>query len=115
MKSVEISPSIQADSRLGQLVRRATEVLERTIGPKSSPLVSASWSLVNDERQRPLLRLEVSDFTGTPTPAVFAPDDLEDDWRTEGRMLRLWGDLLQVRSHRQLDEILNSSANPETN
>ena len=112
MKSVEIAPSIQADPRLNPLVLRATDVLERTVGPSSSPGVSAAWSLLNDEKARPLLRLEIFDFTGSPAPVVFAPDELKSDWQVEGRMLRLWGDLLQVRSHKQLEEILKSSSDP---
>jgi hypothetical protein len=111
MKNTELDLAIQANPALLALVRRANELLEAELG-RSSHLVSASWSLACDERGRPLLRLVISDSTGRAETA-FAPDGLRDDWRTQGRMIRLWGDLLQVRSHKLLDEIQAAAAGAE--
>jgi hypothetical protein len=115
MQFVNVDPLIDADARLKPLVANATEVLERTVGPASAPRVSATWKLLNVDKDRQLIQLQLSDYTGA-TPAVhFAPDELESDRRTRDRMLRLWGDLLQVRSHKLLDEILKSSHETGTN
>jgi hypothetical protein len=109
-----IDPFIDADPLLRPLVKNANEILERTIGPASSPGVSAEWKLVTDPQKRSLLQLCLSDFTGSVPPAAFAPDELKSDWHTRGRMLRLWGDLLEVRSHQQLEGLLKWSSDRGT-
>ena len=112
MKSVEVSPLIEANPQLGAFVQRANEFLEKTIGPYSSPLVSVHWEVGEDDRRR-LLQLKLSDFTGTRTYFLL-PEDLKRDWHLGDRLLELWGDFLQIRSHKQLDAILKSSAQSGT-
>lgn len=111
MKTVVIDPAIQANPALVALVRRANELLELELG-RSSHQVSASWSLAHNERGRPFLRLEISDWTGR-AETTFAPDELKSDGHTQGQMIRLWGDLLQIRSHKLLDEIQAGAAGAE--
>jgi len=111
MKAIEVDPKIQANPDLEESVRRATELLEAELGP-SSGLVSASWLLLNDDRGRPILRLAIWDWTGR-VEAVFSPDEIKDAWHIQGRMIRLWGDLLQVRSHKLLDEMQAAAASQQ--
>jgi hypothetical protein len=108
MNALELDPAIEANPDLLAAVRRANELLEVELG-RSSGLVSASWKLLHDDRDRALLRLTISDWTGS-VYAVFTPDDLKDAWKTQGRMIRLWGDLLQIRSHELLDEMQAASS-----
>jgi hypothetical protein len=103
LRTVEIAPSIQARPELESRAQRAVEQLEAVLG-KSAPLVSARWTLVEDEKGRPLLRLEIADWTGS-AHAFLMLDELDNVSHLRSRMLDLWGDLLQVRSHRQLDEL----------
>lgn len=111
MQNIQISPSIEADPKLGTIVRRANDLLEKAVGPISSPRVSAHWTIVDDAGTK-LLRLELSDFTGT-TDGFFRLEDLKNDWYLEGRMLKIWGDLLQVRAHKQVEKIRGISAESE--
>ena len=111
MKTVEIDPAIQENPALLALVRRADELLELELG-RSSPQVSASWSLSQNEQGNTFLRLEISDWSGR-VGTSFAPDELRSDQQTKGRMIRLWGNLLQIRSHKLLDEIQVEAASAE--
>lgn len=111
MKTLELDPAIEANPDLLAAVRRANELLEVELG-RSSGLVSASWKLLYDDRDRILLRLTISDWTGS-VYTIFTPDDLKDAWKTQGRISWLWGDLLQIRSHKLLDEMQAASANQE--
>jgi hypothetical protein len=111
MKNVEIDPAIQADPSLLSSVRRGNELLEVELG-RSAGLVSAAWSLLRDGRDHPLVRLEISDWTGH-AGAVFTPEDLKNADLLQGRMIRLWGDLLQIRSHQLLSD-LQATTMPES-
>ena len=111
MKDVEIELAIRADPSLLALVHRANESLEAGLG-RSSGTVSASWRLLEDDRGRPFLQLIISDWSGR-AEAVFAPDDLKNDRYVQGRMIRLWGDLLEIRSHKLLEEIRAASTAAE--
>ena len=104
MRTVDVDRGIQAAPELSALVRRANEFLESQLG-RSSKLVSATWRLLRDDRESSHVRLEVSDQTGR-VEAVFTPDDLKNEWQMQGRIIRLWGDLLQIRSHREIEELL---------
>jgi hypothetical protein len=45
--------------------------------------------------------------------AVFDPKELESPSLMRSRLNRLWGDLLQIRSHRQLRDLLEPDTPPE--
>jgi hypothetical protein len=62
----------------------------------------AEWILTHDNRKREIIELRVSDWTGS-VGYRFAPDELFDREHIEYRLGRLWGDLLMVRSHVQMD------------
>ncbi|SRR6266851_4731113 len=95
-----VSGYIDSDPVLGPRVRRANQILEEIIGPASNSVV-AEWKPVRDATGR--LLLTVSDSTGASVEEKFAPDELTNEGRLRARFYRTWGDLLQDRSHKQLD------------
>src|SRR5438552_3451260 len=82
------------------LLQEATKVLDAVLGQSSSP-VSAEWDYGQDERGRPRFRLTLSDFSGRVS-ADFTPSELRSAEQLRRRLVPLWGDLLQIRSHELL-------------
>lgn len=103
-QSVEISPGIRAEPRLQGGVEFATGVLGQTVGHSSS-LLRLRWDKASDDRGRPLVRMTLEDWTGK-VDTYFAPDDLTSEESLRGRFYKVYGDLLQIRSHKQLEELL---------
>jgi hypothetical protein len=85
------------------LAQQATKRLEEVLG-QSAKLVSAEWDRTEDEKGRALFLLRLKDFTGEVSRKL-APDDLRSSARTSFRMHQLWGNLLQVRNQRLLDDL----------
>ena len=108
MKTVTIDPDVKRIPGLASAIDRANEQLDVELG-RSSDLVSGSWLLTQDDRDRTVVLLTISDWTGQ-VESRFAPDELRNEWHMQGRLIRLWGDLLQIRSHRLLDEIQAAAA-----
>lgn len=98
-----VDPDISADPALAAAIQRATPILESVV-EASADLVRAEWGLGRDERGRPLILLRLSDFTGSVV-GHFAPDELSMPGHLRIRLYRLWGDLLQERSHKQLERV----------
>jgi hypothetical protein len=92
-------------------VLRANKVLESELGP-AAHRVTADWSLTHDERNHPLLTLVLSDSAESAS-ARFPAEELSDRYRVQARLQRLWGDLLQVRSHKQLRKLSALLNEPE--
>lgn len=105
MKSLTIDPRIEADDRLLSLVDKANRLLEIELGP-SGDTVSASWQL-EDNQGRSQLWLEIEDWTGR-VKTKFSLEELASPRQTSARLVRLWGDLLQIRSHRQIVTVTQS-------
>lgn len=105
MKSLTIDPRIEADDRLMSLVNRANRLLESELGP-SGDTVSASWQL-EDNQGRSQLWLEIEDWTDR-AKTKFSLEELASPRQTSARLVRLWGDLLQIRSHRQIVKVTQS-------
>ena len=108
MKEVKIDREIESDPGLLADVQRANASLEDELGG-SAGTVSAAWTLRRNARDELSIRLTIRDWTGQ-VHADFALEELESGWRTKGRLIRLWGDLLQIRSHHLLDEIRSAAA-----
>jgi hypothetical protein len=89
---------------------RASAILADTMG-QSAAAARAIWSLIKDPRGRNLFRLTVSDWTGS-VGYNFAPDELESESQMRYRLHRLWGDLLMVRSHVQMDSHIGPLHSP---
>ena len=104
--AVRISESggINSDPVLGPRVRRASQVLQEIIG-STSEAVSAEWVPVSDANGRQLIRLALTDSTGAREEVKFAPDELAHEERLRARLYKTWGNLLQDRSHQQLNHL----------
>jgi hypothetical protein len=95
----------QVDS-LRHMVREATELLEEIVG-NSSGIVTAQWERAEAAGGETVVTLRLSDFLGSVT-ATFEPKELRNKDHLGLRLRRVWGDLLQARSERQLKELRKS-------
>ncbi|HET6573223.1 MAG TPA: carbon storage regulator [Fimbriiglobus sp.] len=102
----EIGPAVLDNPELGPLVRRAAKLLAKQAEGTLLP-ARARWDLGQDERNRPVVRVEVSDETGSVN-ASFSPVELSDEAKARDELIWLWGDMLQVRSDRLMDQLLLS-------
>jgi hypothetical protein len=98
-----IANAIRTDPDLLAKVERASQLLREELG-KSAGTVKAEWALVEDPKGRCLLELILSDWTGK-VQGLFAPDELEKEPQVRVRLHHLWGDLLQVRSDKQMERL----------
>jgi hypothetical protein len=105
--NIEIDPAIQSDPWLAGAIRSADLMLQAEL-EKTSGTVSASWSVVGYDRERPVVRLTISDSAGS-ADAVLGVDQLGDSREVHLQMLRLCGDLHRIRSDKIHDEFLASS------
>jgi hypothetical protein len=85
------------------LVQHATQRLEEIV-PSTGPVV-AEWDRTEDHTGRPRYLLKLSGFD-SEVRDEFAPDELASDPEMGVRLSRLWGDLLQVRSHKLIQELI---------
>ncbi len=93
------------------LLQQATALLEEVLGP-SAAVVRAEWDRTEDEKGRTIYTLRLSDWTGA-VQTKCAPDELESPRNLRYRLHRLWGDLLQLRSHQQLKNLTSGVQLPE--
>jgi hypothetical protein len=103
---INIDPKIGENGSWAQGIERANAILPLVVG-RSSDVVTADWDLTLDERQRPLLALKLSDSSGSIEDR-FHLEELTDSERLWLRLHHLWGDLLQDRSHKLLQELLEA-------
>lgn len=103
---VKIADNLKNNRELSGLIQQATKQLEDVVGT-SNDSVRAEWDQTSDNHGRPVITLRLTDWTGT-VQAQFRPNDLKSPLPLELRLLRLWGDLLQIRSHRQVDDLRHS-------
>jgi hypothetical protein len=99
--SGSIGGAVQEDMELGPRVRRANQLLAETIGP-SINTVTVTWDITQDPFVRKLARLVLSDFTQSQVHTDFSANELTNEERLRAKFYRIWGDLLQARSHQQL-------------
>jgi hypothetical protein len=85
------------------LLQQGTNHLEEVLGP-SAQLVTAEWNQSKDEQGRVFYTLKIADRIGE-VQASFTPDELKSSANLRDRLSDLWGDLLQRRSHTQLQEL----------
>jgi hypothetical protein len=86
-----------------RLLEQAVPRLEEAIGP-SAARVEAEWDRTEDEKGHPLSTLRISDGAGSAARS-FEPDELMSPTYLWLGLLRLWGDVLQARNHRQLKRL----------
>lgn len=99
----QMQETLRSRRDLTEGIERANRILEDELG-ESAKLVSAEWSLVKDAQGRELILLTLSDFTGD-THTVFAPEEFKRASSLRGHLYRLWGDLLQGRSHKEYEKV----------
>ncbi len=85
------------------LVEGANRVLLDLLG-RWRDGVSVKWDLAEGARNRPVLVLKLSDVTGTVS-ATFEPSEFANLEVLESRLSWLWGDLLEIRSHSQVERL----------
>jgi hypothetical protein len=85
------------------LLQQATGKLEEVVG-RHSVTANADWDLTEDAKGRPLYTLRVSDGSDSAKTS-FAPDELTPSYFLQIRLYRLWGELLQSRTERQLQAL----------
>ena len=100
LKKLSISNEIRNDGTLCSLVERAIELLIGELG-QSVDTAEACWTTHIDDLSQRIVQLLLSDWSGSVV-ADFSEGQLADVRRLQWRLGRLWGDLLQIRSHRQL-------------
>jgi hypothetical protein len=94
--------------KLKDRVERAAQILLELLGPSRSS-VSIDWDLAEDARDRQVLCLRLSDPNGTAA-ATFEPEELDDEDHLRARLNRLWGDLLEIRSHNQVQRLMGPTS-----
>lgn len=96
-----IDPRLETDSYRSLLagVKKANQILRDVIGP-SDEKVSVNWQIAPDNH-KPHLRLIIAK-PPDEIKAKIAPEEFQDENRLRGTLIRLWGDVLEVRSHRLL-------------
>ena len=102
-----IRGNVNQSEKLKHLVEEATNVLGTLLGP-SRGNVFIEWDSAEDSRKHTVLVLQLSDLTGSVT-ATFDPSELADATQMRSRLNHLWGDLLQIRSHKQIQRLLSST------
>ena len=103
-RSLKISADIGSDDKLGEKVEQANAVLAELLGP-SVGTTNVEWSVQRDPAR---ITLRLSDWTGDVL-RTFKPGEFDNPWLLRSRLHRIWGDLLQARSDRQLGDLLSQS------
>jgi hypothetical protein len=112
VKEVKYGYAIQQAGALHLLAQQRTAQLEEVLGD-SAPDVSAEWDRADDALGRAVITLRLSDFSGSAI-SVFEPKELESPSQMRSRFLRLWSDLLQIRTRRQLQELIGGGGTGES-
>jgi hypothetical protein len=103
MKDVVYTDRAKEDPKDYAALQAITEILE-TVAERSSDTVTAEWDRTTDAHGRPVFVLRLSDWSGVAS-AIFTPKDLEPTNLLWARLYRLWGNLLQNRSHLLIGEM----------
>ena len=100
---------ISDDIRLYESIIEANRRLDSVIGPFEGE-ARADWSLGRDSMDHAQVFLILSDDFEGRAEARFAPAELENPRQLRTRLLEVWGDLLQDRSHKQLQQLLETDS-----
>jgi hypothetical protein len=85
------------------LLEKATAMLKEVLGD-SWGQIHVVWDRGEDVRGRGVYTLKLRDFTGE-AETQFAPEELAHPTQMRFRLSRAWGNLLQVRNHRQMQQL----------
>ncbi len=89
-----------------ELLKQANSRLEETLGT-SAERVKAEWDRTEDNPGRTQYTLSLSDWAGIASTR-FTPRELHSADEVRYRLHRLWGDLLQIRSQKQLEKLIGN-------
>ena len=104
--NVTFSDKVKLPAEEFDLVQKATTILDDVLGP-SSDRVKAEWDRTEDNLGRPVFVLRISDWTGS-VAAYFTPEQLASSSFMRVRLHHVWGNLLQARVDKQLQELSKS-------
>jgi hypothetical protein len=107
-KAVEFAECVRQVPHDFQVLRQATADLEDNVGP-SAGRATVKWDCTKDEAGRLQYLLQIQDEDDIVSEG-FTPDQLKNGLDLRRRLLWLWGDLLQARNHKQLQELMAGSA-----
>ena len=108
MKSITYSSELEQNKPLYELARKASPLLEDVVG-RSAAQVDAEWSIGKNEKAEEGILLRLSEWSGS-VERVLPRFILENSELLEFQLLRLWGDLLQIRSDVLFEEMLETNA-----
>jgi hypothetical protein len=91
------------------LLQRATADLEEIAGPSGAE-VTATWDRSDNGR---LYVLRLSDWSGEVSRQFYV-SELWSAKQSRWPLLRIWGDLLELRSHKLMDKLLGTGDSTET-
>ncbi|MCI0643123.1 MAG: hypothetical protein L0Y72_13945 [Gemmataceae bacterium] len=106
--NVDIADSIRNQPGLKSAVEQATDLLEREMRNTAVP-TSVHWNTESDEHDRPVLALTLADRYGV-LKERFDLKEWKNPSRLQSRLHRLWGDMLQMRSQKQVEKLIEMMA-----
>lgn len=102
MKQVIYSDRVKQSPDL-PLIEAATIKLDEIVR-RFADEVSAEWDRPDDFQNSKVFTLRLSDWSGSAI-AIITRDELQSEQWLRDRLHRVWGDLLQIRSHRLLEQM----------
>ena len=105
--NVEISKEVLEDPQLASRIEKANQLLEGIVGPAAGSL-TVKWSRDIPKGRWDFINLDLIDTSGARGTTPFAPGELTREDYLRARLYRVWGDLLQDRSHQQLNVLLGN-------
>jgi hypothetical protein len=106
LKEVTFSDRVRESPYYFRLARQVTAELEEVVGT-AAVNTAVEWDRPSDAEGNVFYTLTVRAF-GALRTIIFTPDQLEHSRDGRGSLYRLWGDLLQDRSHQQLQALLGA-------
>ena len=103
MVEITYGEELKRHKELFELAKNASSLFELFLSPSGTP-AKAHWDAnVNGKTAR--IHLRISDPSGEVLWS-FSPEELRNPEPTKRSLTQLWGDLLQLRSRKQLEELM---------
>jgi hypothetical protein len=100
---VKVQEAISNDPELAPAVKRATNFLEDIVRIPDE-LVTADWRMSQNENGRLAVDVTLSDSIGA-VAYQFTPDQVKNTYYMEGRLNRLYDDLLRIHLQRLRERV----------
>jgi hypothetical protein len=102
--TTNIDKLIESDPALAAAVQQAAKILE-TVAGNTVLRVTADWKFVEDSAPGSAVTLTLSEQDGAVLSARFFREEMHRPGYLRKRLHRLWGDLLQLASHKQMEKV----------